>query len=75
MVTTEYTLILTPYGSKKALPPRKPTQHKNKSLFPQTVIFKKLKYICIHNMYVCNTTSRLKYKKRAIRRRRIVREE
>jgi hypothetical protein len=31
MVATEYTLILTPYGSKKALPPRKPTQHKIKS--------------------------------------------
>ena len=35
-----------------ALPPRKPPQHKNKSLFPQTVIFQKLKYICIINMYV-----------------------
>jgi hypothetical protein len=52
MVTSEYTLILTPSGSKMALPPRKPPQHKNKSLFPQTVIFQKLKYICIINMYV-----------------------
>jgi hypothetical protein len=75
MVTPEYTLILTPSGSKMALPPRKPPQHKNKSLFPQTVIFQKLKYICIINMYVCNTTNRLKYKKRKIRRQRIVREE
>ncbi len=47
MVTPEYTLILTPSGSKMALPPRKPPQHKNKSLFPPTVIFQKLKYICI----------------------------
>ncbi len=39
MVTPEYTLILTPSGSKMALPPRKPPQHKNKSLFPQAVIF------------------------------------
>jgi len=74
MVTPEYTLILTPSGSKMALPPRKPPQHKNKSLFPQ-VIFHKLKYICIINMHVCNTTNRLKYKKRKIRRQRIVREE
>jgi hypothetical protein len=72
MVTPEYTLILTPSGSKMALSPRKPPQHKNKSLFPQTVIFQKLEYICIINMYVCNTTNRLKYKKR---RQRIVREE
>jgi hypothetical protein len=66
--TPEYTLILTPSGSKMALPPRKPPQHK-------TVIFQKLKYICIINMYVCNTANRLKYKKRKIRRQRIVREE
>ena len=52
MVTPEYTLILTPSGSKMALPPRKPPQHKNKSLFPQTVIFQKLKYIYIINVYV-----------------------
>ncbi len=70
MVTPEYTLILTPNGSKKVLPP----QHK-KSLFPHTAIFQKLKYICIINMYVCNTTNRLKYKKRKIRGQRIVREE
>jgi hypothetical protein len=75
MVTPEYTLILTPNGSKKVLPPRKLPQHKNKSIFPQTANFQKLKYICIINMYVCNTTNRLKYKKRKIRRRRIVREE
>ncbi len=73
MVTPEYTLILTPKGSKKALPPRKPPQHKNKSLCPQTAVFQRLKYIFIINMYVCNTTNRLKYKKRKIRR--IVREE
>jgi hypothetical protein len=71
MVTPEYTLFLTPNGSKKVLPP----QHKNESLFPHTAIFQKLKYICISNMYVCNTTNRLKYKKRKIRRQRIVREE
>ena len=75
MVTPEYSLILTPSGSKMALPPRKPPQHKNKSLIHQTVIFQKLIYICIINMYVCNTTNRLKYKKRKIRRQRIVREE
>jgi hypothetical protein len=45
MVTPEYTLILTLNGSKKALPPRKPPQHKNKSLFPQTAIFQKSKYM------------------------------
>ena len=60
MVTSEYTLILTPSGSKMALPPRKPPQHKNKSLFPPTVIFQKLKYICIINMYVCNTKKQIK---------------
>ncbi len=75
MVTPGYTLILTPNGSKKALPPRKPPQHKNKSLFPETAIFQKLKYLCIIKMYVYNTTKRLKYKKRKIRRRRIVGEE
>jgi hypothetical protein len=72
MVTPEYTLILTPIGSKKSLPPRKPPQHKNKSLFPQPAVFQKLKFICIIHMYVCNATNRLKYKKRKIRRRRIV---
>jgi hypothetical protein len=75
VVTPEYTLILTPSGSKMALPPRKPPQHKNKSIFPQTVIFQKFKYICFINMYVCNTTNRLKYKKRKIRRQRKVRYE
>ncbi len=45
MVTPEYTLILTPSGSKMALPPWKPPQQKNKSLFPPTVIFQKLKYL------------------------------
>ncbi len=74
MVTPEYTLILTPSGSKNALPPRKPPQHK-KSLFNQTVIFQKFKYICIINMYVCNITNRLKYKKRKISRQRKVRYE
>ncbi len=71
MVTLEYTIILPPNGSKKVLHP----QHKIKSLFPHTAIFQKLKYICIINMYVCNSTNRLKYKKRKIRRQRIVREE
>jgi hypothetical protein len=75
MVTPEYTLISTPSGSKMALPPRKPPQHKNKSLFLQTVIFQILKYISIINVYVCNTTNRLKYKKRKIRRKSIAREE
>ncbi len=51
MVTQEFTLILTPNGSKKALPPRKTPQHKNKSFFPQKVIFQKLKYICIISMH------------------------
>jgi hypothetical protein len=55
MVTPEYTLILTPDESKKALPPRKPPQHKNKSLCSQTAVFQKFKYICIITMYVCNT--------------------
>jgi hypothetical protein len=58
MVAPVYTLILTPNGSKKAWPPLKTPQNDG--------------YVYIFNMYVCNTTNSLKYKKRRIRRRRIV---
>ncbi len=84
MVAPVYTLILTPNESKKAWPPQKTSQNnngyvfcqlKNKNIFPQTVIFQELKYIYIINMHVCNTTNRFKFKKRRIRRRRIVREK
>jgi hypothetical protein len=64
-----YTLILTPNGSKEAWLPRKTPQHKNKNLFRQTANFQELKHIYITNMYVCNATNRLKYKKRKIRKR------
>jgi hypothetical protein len=81
MVTLYCTLILTPNGPKKAWPPRKTSQDdgyvfyqlKNKNLFPQTAIIQELKHIYIINLHGCNTTDRLKYKKR--RRQRIVRKE
>ncbi len=40
MVTPGYTLILTPTGSKKALPPRKPPQHKIKVFFLKQRFFR-----------------------------------
>jgi hypothetical protein len=60
---------LTPNRSKEVWPPPKTPRHKNKNLFRQTAIFQELKYIYITNMYVCNTTNRLKCKKRKMRRR------
>jgi hypothetical protein len=57
MVAPVYTLILTPNGSRKAWPPLKTPQNDG--------------YVYIINMHVCNTTNRLKYKRRRIRRRRI----
>jgi hypothetical protein len=56
-------------------PLENPLSIKIKVFFPQTVIFQKFKYIFIINMSVCNSTNRLKYKKRKIRRQRKVRYE